>query len=190
VETWIFSSVAALLIAGCFGAWHGVQTLKSSSRYRAETRRILRLAAWNLLEPLISTLLTIPVGMWGIAWSFNCGMNGTRGCNQILMGLIFILPFISPLTLLLLPAIVQRPKMLEPWQSVKTKIVSFGVLRFASIVLVSVGTFLAYINYLIALSGFIFLVYSIFQINKLVDSIKVLQENLELPKILEARDRC
>ena len=172
MESLFLAGAVLLLGIAVFGAWHGVQAFKLASRSQAETRRVLRLASWNLLEPLISTIISLPVGMWGIAWWFNCGMNGTRGCNQILMGLIFLVPFISPLALLVVPVFLQRAKILEPWQSMKSRVVRLGLFRFASIILVTIGFFFIYINYLIITAGFAFLMYSLLEILKILRAIK------------------
>lgn len=172
MEFILFAGAALLLAVGLFGAWHGVQALRLAAKMQSETKRILRLAAWNLLEPLISTLIAVPFAMWGLAWTFNCGMNGTRGCNKILTGLIWFVPFIVPIVLLLLPVVLQRKSMLEPWQSSKSKIVRFGLIRFGLILLSCVGFFFAYINYVIIGTGFGFLVYSLLEINNIVRSQK------------------
>ncbi len=172
METLLFGGAALLLVVALFGAWHGIQALRLASRLSGDSQKILRLAAWNLLEPLISTVISLPVGMWGIAWSFNCGMNGTRGCNQVLMGLIFLVPFISPFVLLLLPVWLHRARLLEPWHGMKISIVRFGVLRFVSIILVSFGFFFGYINYFFGAVGFAYLIFSLLEVSKIVRSIK------------------
>ena len=172
MEIFLFAGAALLLLIAVFGAWHGVQAFRFASRLQHEARKVLQLSAWNMFEPLISSLIAFPFGMWGIAWSFNCGMNGTRGRNQILMGLIFLVPFISPVTFLLLPVLLPRSPMLEPWQSMKSRVVMFGLMRFASIILVAIGFFLPYINYLVVTAGFAFLIYSLLEVNKIVRSVK------------------
>jgi hypothetical protein len=165
---WLFLGTALLLAVAFFGAWHGVQAFRLASKTLPEPKRVLQLAGWNLLEPLISTAVAVPFAMWGLAWTFNCGMNGTRGCNKILTGLIWFVPFIVPIVLLLLPVVFQRKSMLEPWQSSKSRIVRFGLIRFGLILLSCVGFFFAYINYLIISVGFAFLVYSMLEIGKIV----------------------
>jgi hypothetical protein len=165
---WLFLGTALLLAVAFFGAWHGVQAFRMASNTLPEPKRVLQLAGWNLLEPLISTAVAVPFAMWGLAWTFNCGMNGTRGCNKILTGLIWFVPFIVPIVLLLLPVVFQRKSMLEPWQSSKSRIVRFGLIRFGLILLSCVGFFFAYINYLIISVGFAFLVYSMLEIGKIV----------------------
>jgi hypothetical protein len=170
MESLLFAGAALLLGIALFGAWHGIQILRLASRFQPETKRILRLAAWNLLEPIISVAIAIPFGMWGLAWTFNCGMNGTRGCDKFLTGIIWFVPFVSPILLLLLPVLLQRAPMLEPWQSIKTRIVRLGVIRFGLILLTCVGFFFTYINYVIVTAGFGFLVYSLLEIIKIVRS--------------------
>jgi hypothetical protein len=164
----LFFGAALLLSVGLYGAWHGIRALRLAAKIQGGSRRILQLAGWNLLEPLISTVIAVPFAMWGLAWTFNCGMNGTRGCNKILTGLIWFVPFIMPLALLVLPAFLQRLPMLEPWQSNKSRIVRFGLIRFGLILLSCIGFFFSYINYLIISVGFVFLVYSLLEISKIV----------------------
>jgi hypothetical protein len=168
MESILFAGATLLLAIALFGAWHGIQALRLASRCQSETKRILRLAGWNLLEPLFSTLIAVPFAMWGIAWTFNCGMNGTRGCDKILTGLIWFVPFVTPILLLLLPMFLQRKPMLEPWQSSKSRIVWFGVIRFVLIVLTCIGFFFTYINYVVITAGFVFLIYSLLEIVKIV----------------------
>jgi hypothetical protein len=166
----LFAGTGLLLVVALFAAWHGVQALRLAAKLQADSRRVLQLAGWNLLEPLISTSIAIPFGMWGLAWTFNCGMNGTRGCDKILTGLIWFVPFVVPIVLLVLPAFLWRLPVLEPWQSSKSRIVQLGLIRFGLIVLSCVGFFFAYINYLIITAGFAFLIYSLLEINKIVRS--------------------
>lgn len=90
----------------------------------------------------------------------------------MLMGLLFLVPFISPLTVLVVPVFLQPARMLEPWQSMKSRVVMFGLMRFASIILVAIGFFLPYINYLVVTAGFAFLIYSLLEVNKIVRSVK------------------
>lgn len=168
MESLLFAGAGLLLAVALFGAWHGVQALRIATKSQPDSRRILQLAGWNLLEPLISTLIAVPFAMWGLAWTFNCGMNGTRGCDQILTGLIWFVPFIMPIVLLVLPALLQRSLMLEPWQSSKSRVVNFGLIRFVLILLSCVGFFFSYINYVIISAGFAFLVYSLLEIIKIV----------------------
>jgi hypothetical protein len=170
MESLLFAGAALLIMIALFGAWHGIQTLRLASRFQTEARRVLRLAGWNLLEPLISTAIAVPFAMWGLAWTFNCGMNGTRGCDKFLTGIIWFVPFITPILLLLLPVFFQRSAMLEPWQSIKTRIVQLGAIRFGLILLTCVGFFFSYINYVIITAGFGFLIYSLLEIIKLVRS--------------------
>lgn len=172
MESLLFAGAALLLVVAVFGAWHGVQALRIATKSQPDSRRILQLAGWNLLEPLISTLIAVPFAMWGLAWTFNCGMNGTRGCDKILTGLIWFVPFIMPIVLLLLPVFLQGKSMLEPWQSNKARIVNFGVIRFILILLSCVGFFFSFINYIIISAGFTFLVYSLLEIIKMVRSQK------------------
>jgi hypothetical protein len=172
MELILVAGAGFLLAVALFGAWHGVNTLRLAAKLPSESRRVLQLAAWNLLEPLITTLIAVPFAMWGLAWTFNCGMNGTRGCNKILTGLIWFVPFIMPIFLLLLPAIWQHKSMLEPWQSAKSRIVRFGLVRFVLIVLSCIGFFLSYVNYIIISAGFVFLIYSLLEIIKIVASQK------------------
>ena len=172
MESLLFAGAALLLVVAVFGAWHGVQALRNAPKSQPDSRQILQLAGWNLLEPLISTLIAVPFAMWGLAWTFNCGMNGTRGCDKILTGLIWFVPFIMPIALLLLPVFLQRKSMLEPWRSNKSRIVRFGLIRFGLIVLTCVGFFFSYINYIIITAGFAFLVYSLLEIIKIVRSQK------------------
>ena len=168
MESLLFVGALLLLAVALFGAWHGVQALRFAAKLQLEPKRMLHLAGWNLLEPLISTTVAVPFAMWGLAWTFNCGMNGTRGCDKILTGLIWFVPFIMPIVLLLLPVFLQRSLMLEPWQSSKSRIVRFGLIRFVLIVLSCVGFFFNYINYVIISAGFAFLVYSLLEIIKIV----------------------
>jgi hypothetical protein len=172
MESILFAGAALLLAIALFGAWHGVQTLRLANRNQVEAKRLLRLAGWNLLEPLISTVIAVPFAMWGLAWTFNCGMNGTRGCDKFLTGIIWFVPFVTPVLLLLLPVILQRKPMLEPWQSLKTRFVWFGVIRFVLIVLACIGFFFTYINYVVITAGFVFLIYSLLEIVKIVQSHK------------------
>ncbi len=172
MESMLFAGAALLLVIALFGAWHGVQALRLAVKLQAESKRILQLAGWNLLEPLVSTLIAVPFAMWGLAWTFNCGMNGTRGCNKILTGLIWFVPFIMPVVLLLLPVFLQGSMMLEPWQSRKSRIVRFGLIRFVLILLSCSGFFFSYINYVILSAGFTFLIYSLLEITKIVQSQK------------------
>jgi hypothetical protein len=169
----LFAGVALLLAVALFSAWYGVQALRRAAKSQPESKRILQLAGWNLLEPLISTAIAVPFAMWGLAWTFNCGMNGTRGCNKILTGLIWFVPFIMPIVLLLLPVVFQRTPRLEPWQSIKSRVVNFGLIRFGLILLSCVGFFFAYINYIIITAGFAFLVYSLLEIIKIVQPQKI-----------------
>ena len=168
MESLLFVGALLLLAVALFGAWHCVQALRFAAKLQLEPKRMLHLAGWNLLEPLISTTVAVPFAMWGLAWTFNCGMNGTRGCDKILTGLIWFVPFIMPIVLLLLPVFLQRSLMLEPWQSSKSRIVRFGLIRFVLIVLSCVGFFFNYINYVIISAGFAFLVYSLLEIIKIV----------------------
>jgi hypothetical protein len=168
MESLLFAGAALLLVIALFGAWHGVQALRLAAKSQADSRRILQLAGWNLFEPFISTLIAVPFAMWGLAWTFNCGMNGTRGCNKILTGLIWFVPFIMPIVLLLLPVFLQRSPMSEPWQSSKSRVVNFGLIRFVLILLSCVGFFFSYINYVIISAGFAFLIYSLLEIIKIV----------------------
>jgi hypothetical protein len=170
MESLLLAGAVLLLAVALFGAWHGVQALRLAAKLQADSRRVLQLAGWNLLEPLISTSIAIPFGMWGLAWTFNCGMNGTRGCDKILTGLIWFVPFIAPVGLLLLPVFLQRKSMLEPWQSSKSRIVQLGAIRFVLIVLSCIGFFFSFINYVIISAGFAFLIYSLLEINKNVRS--------------------
>jgi hypothetical protein len=164
----LFAGAGLLLIVALFGAWHGIQALRLAAKFQAESKRILQIAGWNLLEPLMSTLVAVPFAMWGLAWTFNCGMNGTRGCDKILTGLIWFVPFIMPIFLLLLPVFLQQSPILEPWQSQKTRISNFGLIRFVLILLSCIGFFFSYINYVIISAGFAFLVYSLLEIVKIV----------------------
>ncbi len=168
MELLLFAGAALLLAIALFGAWHGVQALRFAAKIQADSKRVLQLAGWNLLEPLISTTVAVPVAMWGLAWTFNCGMNGTRGCDKILTGLIWFVPFIMPIVLLVLPALFQRSLMLEPWHSNKSRVVKLGLIRFGLILLSCVGFFFAYINYVIITAGFAFLVYSLLEIIKII----------------------
>jgi hypothetical protein len=168
METLLFVGGVLLVAIAILGAWHGIQALRLSAKIQGGSRRLMRLAGWNLLEPLISTIVAVPFAIWGLAWTFNCGMNGTRGCNKILTGLIWFVPFIVPIVLLVLPVLLQRSPMLEPWQSGKSRIVQLGLIRFVLIVLTCVGFFFAYINYVIVTAGFVFLVYSLLEIIKIV----------------------
>jgi hypothetical protein len=172
MESLLFLGAALLLVIALFGAWHGVQALRLVAKLQSESKRVLQLAGWNLLEPLISTMIAVPFAMWGLAWTFNCGMNGTRGCDKILTAVIWFVPFFMPILLLLLPMFLQRKSMLEPWQTMKTRIVKLGLARFGLILLTCVGFFFAYINYLIISAGFVFLVYSLLEIIKIIKSNK------------------
>ncbi len=75
-----------------------------------------------------------------LAWKFNCGMNGTRGCNKILTGLIWFVPFITPIVLLL-PVFLPRQSMLEPLHSSKSRILNLGLIRLGLILVSCVGLF-------------------------------------------------
>jgi hypothetical protein len=174
MESLLFVGAVFLIAIAFFGAWHGIQTLRLASKGQTETRRILRLAGWNLLEPLISTVIAVPFALWGLAWTFNCGMNGTRGCDKFLTGIIWFVPFVTPILLLLLPVFFQRSAMLEPWQSVKLRIVQLGVIRFVLIVLTCVAFFYTYINYLVITAGFAFLIYSLLEVINIVRSSKTI----------------
>jgi hypothetical protein len=58
----------------------------------------------------------------------------------------------------------------EPWQSGKSRIVQLGLIRFVLIILTCVGFFFAYVNYVIVTAGFVFLIYSLLEIIKIVQS--------------------
>ncbi len=75
MEFIMFAGAALLLAVGLFGAWHGVQALRLAAKLQSESKRMLRLAGWNLLEPLISSRIAVPFAMWGLAWTFNCGIT-------------------------------------------------------------------------------------------------------------------
>lgn len=169
----LFLGAGLLLAVALFGAWQGVQAFRRAQNSQLESKRILQLAGWNLLEPLISTLIAVPFAMWGLAWTFNCGMNGTRGCDKILTALIWFVPFIMPIALLLLPVFSRRSPMLEPWQALKSRIVRFGLIRFALILLSCIAFFFSYINVFIISAGFVFLIYSLLEIIKIAQSHKI-----------------